>query len=164
MKRRRRFSYQGMYFADTRGLRAAVLDLHQLSGWLQSLLGERGLLDEELVPQRGESSRNPEPRVTVREALAAFQSVAYVLSDCASVVERVWQAREQVEVMLSAAEASEGDWSVSWWIVVHDLCARIAADESPVGRETLAAARARLRAAKRGSAKARVSDGKGAQR
>ncbi len=144
-RRRRRFHHGGVYFADTSGLRAAQIDAGQLTLCLEALLGERGLLDVELVPARGVGSRRPEPAVSVRDALAALRSAVGVFSDCASVVERVWQGQEQVGVMLDAAEASDNEAEVSRWLLGYELVSRIADDHSPVRRDALTLARATLR-------------------
>ncbi len=158
-RRRRRFHHWGVYFAETSGLRAALIDAGQLTLCLEALLGKRGLLDDELVPARGVGSRRPEPAVSVRDALAALRSAFDVFSDCTSVVERVWQGQEQLGIMLDAAEASDNALAVSRWLLAYELMSRITDDRSPVRRGALTLARATLRARERERKKARESGG-----
>ena len=146
--RRRRLHHEGVYFADTSGLRGALIDAGQLLLCLEALLSERGLLDVELVPRRG-SGQHAQSAVSVREAIEGMHSAVEVFNRSASVVRRAWQAMEQCGVMLDAAEAAGDEQASARWLLAYDVCARLADDESPVRRDVLTAARAVLRAAQR---------------
>lgn len=168
-RRRRRFQHEGVYFAETSGLRAALIDAGQLTLCLRDLMRVRGLLDAELVPVRG-SGRHAQPSgsaaaehsaVTVHDGFEALESAYRVFSDCASVVERVWQAQEQVGLVLDAAAAAGGDSEAVRWLEAHELVRRISDDDSPVRQSVLTAARAALKARERKKARGSGGDGKG---
>lgn len=169
-RRRRRFQHEGVYFAETSGLRAALIDAGQLTLCLRDLMRVQGLLDAELVPARG-SGRHAQPSgsaaaehsaVTVHDGFEALESAYRVFSDCASVVERVWQAQEQVGLVLDAAATAGGDSTAAVrWLEAHELVWRIGDDDSPVRRNVLTAARAALKARERKKARGSGGDGKG---
>jgi hypothetical protein len=138
---RRRFTHDGVYYSDSEGLMAAVVDAGQLVAWLESFLRVRGLLDEELIPARGELSDRPEPAVSVQEALAALASAARVFGDAAAVVSRVWQGIDQAAQqrdacpLVRAEDEDPGDTGYFAWALVHEVLSRVAEDRAAVGRD-----------------------------
>lgn len=142
--RSRRYAHEGVYFPDMHGLRAALIDMGQLTLCLRGLLRERGLLDAELVERRGTGQR-PLPSISVREALEALESAYRVFSNAASVIQRVEQAIEQCGLMFDAAEAMGDERAQEGWATAFNVCANVSVGACPVPRAETKAARAALR-------------------
>lgn len=151
--RSRRYAHEGVYFPDMHGLRAALIDMGQLTLCLRGLLRERGLLDAELVERRGTGQRpsggpagpHSLPAISVREALEALESAYRVFSNAASVIQRVEQAIEQCGLMFDAAEAMGDERAQEGWATAFNVCANVSVGACPVPRAETKAARAALR-------------------